>query len=279
MSDLAVSKLQSLHGILSGYGKVTVALSGGLDSMTLAFVAHRHLGDKAGMVHAVSPSVPPEATARVKAYAARENWNVSFVDAGEFADPDYLANPLNRCFFCKTNLYGTIAQRNGGDHVIVSGANTDDLGDFRPGMDAAADHGVRHPFVEAGIGKAVIRGIAQSFQLDDLAALPASPCLSSRVETGIPVTAEALGLVHDVETRIAQWLADRGIPPQSVRCRIRKNGVAVELDGDSLSAVTSDAGTSVRAAVDGMAVAHGYGGPVPLELYRMGSAFLKGDAA
>ena len=279
MNEPTFPKLLALQKVLSEYGKVTVALSGGLDSMTLAFVANRHLGTDAGMVHAVSPSVPPEATARVKAYAAREGWVVDYVDAGEFADPEYLANPLNRCFFCKSNLYGTILKRHSNGHVVVSGANTDDLGDFRPGMDAAANHGVRHPFVESNIGKSDIRAIARAFDLEDLAELPASPCLSSRIETGIPVTAEALELVHAVETRLAHWLADKGIPPLSVRCRVRLTGLAVELDGRSLDAVRSDAGQTLRQEIDDLAGAGGYAGPVPIEAYRMGSAFLKGDPA
>lgn len=269
-------KLSALHAVLDEMGHVTVALSGGLDSMTLAFVAHRQLGDRAHMVHAVSPAVPPEATARVRAFADREGWRMRTIDAGEFADPDYLANPVNRCFFCKSNLYGTIAAQVKG--VVVSGANLDDLADYRPGMDAAANHGVRHPYVEAGIGKATIRRIAGHFGLRDLAELPASPCLSSRIETDIPVTTEALGFVHEVETTIAQWLAEWGVPPLSVRCRIRKTGAALELDEKSLAAYAAEGAATLRARIDALAMANGYAAPLPATPYRMGSAFLKGAA-
>jgi uncharacterized protein len=100
-------------------------------------------------------------------------------DAGEFADPRYRANPANRCFFCKTNLYGHIVAQPGG--TVLSGTNTDDLADWRPGLTAAAQHGVRHPFVEAGIDKPAIRRIAARIGLGDIADLPAAPCLSSRI--------------------------------------------------------------------------------------------------
>ena len=128
--------------------------------MTLALLAGRRLGAESAMFHAVSPAVPPEATERVRAFAAREGWRLTVLDAGEFADPAYRANPANRCFYCKTNLYGALAART--DATLLSGTNLDDLGDWRPGLKAAEEHGVRHPFVEAGIDKAGVRAIAAS---------------------------------------------------------------------------------------------------------------------
>ena len=107
------------------------------------------------MHHATSPAVPPEATERTRALAAAEGWPLDVFDAGEFADPAYRANPVNRCFFCKTNLYGAVASRT--RWQIVSGTNMDDLGEYRPGLDAARAHAVRHPFVEAEIDKRTVR--------------------------------------------------------------------------------------------------------------------------
>jgi len=273
MNQIKPSLLHKLEQALDGMDRVTVAVSGGVDSLTLAQAAHRHLGGRAEMIHAVSPAVPREATARTRALAEREGWNLRVIDAGEFGDENYVANPVNRCFFCKSALYTSIAGLT--DRQVVSGANTDDLGDYRPGMEAAADQGVRHPFVEAGIDKAGVREIARFLGLDMIAELPASPCLSSRLETGIQVTPEALEFVHAVEARVGKWLAARGGFPGAVRCRIRAAGPAVELDDASLADIRSDAGAAIRRDVADLAAAAGFGEEVPFEPYRMGSAFLK----
>jgi uncharacterized protein len=257
-------KAAELDAVLAGIGAVAVAVSGGVDSMTLAVVAGRRLGRGAEMVHAVSPAVPPEATARVEAYAQREGWRLALIDAGEFADPDYLANPANRCFFCKTNLYGAIAGRTAA--TILSGTNLDDLGDWRPGLKAAEAHGVRHPYVEAAIDKATVRAFARTLDLHDLAELPAAPCLSSRLATGITVTAERLRLVHAVERLITRELA-----PRTVRCRLFHDGVAIQLDADGLERIKSVPAAPLRRSIEQMAGSS----PVRYEPYRMGSAFLR----
>ena len=139
------------------------------------------------MFHAVSPAVPEEATERVKRLAATQGWRLRIVDAREFADENYLANPVDRCFFCKTNLYGCIARHI--DAQILSGANLDDLREYRPGLEAAKRHSVRHPYLEAEIDKRAVRSLARELGLGALSELPAAPCLSSRVETGIAIRA------------------------------------------------------------------------------------------
>ena len=177
------------HMIEDWFAKVgphAIAVSGGVDSMTLAACAHR--GNPASvMFHAVSPAVPKDATERVERYGRRFNWNLQLVDAREFHDPQYVENPINRCFYCKKNLYGVIRQAT--ELPMASGTNCDDLQDFRPGLDAASKHGVRHPFVEFGYHKRDVRALAHQLGLDELGDLPASPCLASRVESGIAIDA------------------------------------------------------------------------------------------
>jgi len=256
-----------LTAALSDCAGAAIAVSGGVDSMTLASFAHRMLGTgEIGMVHAVSPAVPPAATARVTSQADTEGWNLRIVDAGEFADERYRANPVDRCFFCKTNLYGTLSALSGG--LVLSGTNTDDLGDYRPGLAAAADHGVRHPFVEAGVDKAGVRALARRLGLPEIAALPASPCLSSRVETGIRIEADTLALVDAIEV----WLRE-ALGPETARCRVRPQGFFVELDADTLARLGSEGRAQVIRAVrerfPGVA-----GHAFSIRAYRRGSAFI-----
>jgi len=268
MTDTVATSLEALERRLQDLGQVAVAVSGGVDSMTLAVVVGRMPGSAGLMFHGVSPAVPPEATARVRRYAAREGWRVQLLDAGEFADTAYLDNPVDRCFYCKTNLYRSIAQRT--QATIVSGANRDDLDDYRPGLRAADDYGVRHPLLEAGIDKATVRAIARRLGLTDLAELPASPCLSSRVETGIPIRPAALTLIHRVEQ-----IVSREIQPRAVRCRLRHAGVAIELDRDSLAALSADHRNWLAGVIEPWCRQAGLLPFLGFEPYRVGSAFLR----
>ena len=262
--------LQRLPAVLAGLPGPAVAVSGGVDSLTLAAAAHDVLGARTRVVHAVSPAVPPEATMRVRVLAARRGWRLDVVDAGEFADPRYLANPANRCFFCKTNLYATLRRIAGPDGPVASGTNLDDLDDWRPGLQAAAEHGVVHPFVEAGLAKADVRRLARDLGLGTIADLPAQPCLSSRIETGIPVTAADLALVHAVETEVAAALA-----PQAVRARLFRRGLVVQLDADALARADDRLARRVAA----VAARHGRPGTPAFEAYARGSAFRRGGTA
>ena len=220
-----------LSEVLLRLNKGTIAVSGGVDSMTLSSFANRVLGpNRVRMVHAISPAVPLAATIRVRDFASREGWQLTEVDAGEFRDPQYRSNPINRCFFCKSNLYGALRQITKG--VIMSGTNCDDLDDYRPGLKAAKKNSVLHPYVEAGMAKDDIRKLASILGLDTLADLPASPCLSSRIETGIRIEQEWLSFIDEVE----EWMR-ASLSPTVVRCRIRNSGVTLEIDPETLKSL------------------------------------------
>lgn len=267
--------IERIRGALGAIGPAMVAVSGGVDSMTLASVAHARAPGAARMAHAVSPAVPRAATARVRRRAAAEGWRLDIVNAGEFSDPDYLRNPADRCYFCKANLYRAVCPPPG--WTVVSGANLDDLGDYRPGLDAARERGVRHPWVEAGLGKDAIRGVARELGLDDVAELPASPCLSSRVETGIAIAGDTLGAIDAAERYVRRRLGAR-----TVRCRVRADGVAVELDAAALGALDAAERRALSDAVAGMFRRAGKGAgaaSIRFAAYRRGSAFLRDRTA
>jgi pyridinium-3,5-biscarboxylic acid mononucleotide sulfurtransferase len=257
-----------LAAVLSAIeASLAVAVSGGVDSVTLATFAHRAAGSRTEVFHAVSPAVPEEATERVKWLAADQGWRLRIVNAREFADESYLANPVDRCFFCKTNLYGCIARHS--DAQILSGANLDDLQEYRPGLDAAKLHSVRHPYLEAKIDKITVRSLARDLGLGALAELPAAPCLSSRVETGIAIRPEVLKAIHAVEQIIT-----KDFPTGTVRCRVRAKGVVIELDPETLAAIAGEREGEVRANADRIFAGVASTLNLSFQLYRNGSAFL-----
>jgi pyridinium-3,5-biscarboxylic acid mononucleotide sulfurtransferase len=264
------SALIRLQAILATFNRAAVAVSGGVDSLTLARVAHDVLGNNVAMYHAVSPAVPEEATQRVRALAQQYGWQLQVINAGEFDSEDYMRNPVNRCFFCKTSLYDAISaiakQTNA---QILSGTNTDDLGEYRPGLDAAKQHDVRHPFVEAGICKADVRALARQLGMGDVAELPAAPCLSSRVETGIAIDAETLKAIHTTEKLVAAALK-----PSTVRCRVRATGVVIELDEASLRALGGDIRDELTSTIRNVFTHISVVTSINFAPYRTGSAFL-----
>ena len=260
-----------LAAVLSNMeGPLAVAISGGVDSVALATFAHR-AGGRVEMFHAVSPAVPEEATGRVRELAADEGWRLRIVDAGEFADANYLANPVDRCFFCKTNLYGCIARSS--DAQLLSGAKLDDLKDYRPGLEAARRHSVRHPYIEAGIDKKAVRALARELGLGALSELPASPCLSSRVETGLALRAEVLHAIHAVERGLA-----RNFPAATVRCRVRARRVVIELDPETLAAIAGPREDEARAEAARIFSGIAETADLRFEPYRLGSAFVHSRA-
>lgn len=265
MDTALATTIEAIETRLASFGTVAVAVSGGIDSLTLATLAARALGVRAAMFHSATPSVPREATERTRALAARFGWRLAVIDAREFERAEYRANPVDRCRHCKRSLYAEIAQRT--DAQIVSGANQDDLGEYRPGLDAAREAGVRHPYVELAVDKAAIRRIARAVGLGEIAELPASPCLSSRVETGIAIEESTLARIHAAETLVRAHVR----PGAAVRCRVRASGLAIELDGAALDSLAP--ATRERIAREVSAIFGGAALP-SFERYRTGSAFL-----
>lgn len=199
---------------MRGIGPCAVAFSGGVDSAVVARAAFEALGGQAVAVTADSPSVARAELEQARRTAGLIGIRHHILATGEFDNPDYRKNDGARCYFCKDELYSRIEALlpQLGVSVICSGANTEDAGDYRPGLRAAAEHRVRHPLQEAGLGKAEVRALARQWRLE-VWDKPASPCLSSRIAPGVPATAERAAMIERAEA----YLRSLGLR----ECRVR----------------------------------------------------------
>ena len=235
MTNIEIKRNRLLQ-ILSGYDRVAVAFSAGVDSTIVAMAAQLACGERAVAVTAVSPSLAAGEKEEAERLAKRIGIRHIIVSTNEFSDSNYLSNPVNRCYFCKSELYSrlvALAPTLGVD-VLVNGANLDDRGDYRPGMKAANEYMVRSPLIEAEFTKADVRELAQLWDLP-VWDKPATPCLSSRIAYGVEVTPERVRRIDEAERFLKQLL---DILELRVRCEA--NDLArVEVPIESLDKIVA----------------------------------------
>jgi uncharacterized protein len=258
-----IEKERALRGTLSSMKSVVVAYSGGVDSAYLASIAHQTLGDRAVAITADSPSYPEQHRRMARRIAEQLGLRHEIIRTSELERPEYRANPANRCYYCKHELYTHLTRiASERDAVVVDGNNADDRGDYRPGRQAAREFGVRSPLDEVDLHKDEIRELSRRAGLPTWDE-PASACLSSRVPYHTEVTEEKLRMIELAEER----LRDLGFRV----CRVRHHDelARIEVGRDELTHALDE---GVRAAIVRELKALGYRYvTIDLQGYRMGS--------
>lgn len=249
-SDLAAKEVL-LEGILSRHAPLLIAYSGGVDSTLLLAIAHRTLGNQVTAIIADSPSLPRASLNEAVRVAKEIGAQLELVATTELEDPRYAENPMNRCYFCKAELFTRMDQvaRERGFVAIAYGENADDPAHLRPGSKAAAEFSVIAPLKEAGLTKADVRALSRKLGLPTADA-PAQPCLSSRIPHGTRVTSEALDYVERGEAIVRQFgfkvFRVRYVPPEG-REGIDRPGAKVQVSQEEMPLLESTRSTLIAA--------------------------------
>lgn len=228
-SIMLQAKLDALRARMRELGSALVCFSGGVDSAFVLAVAHQELGDRAAGLTAVSPSVPPSELKEAEAVAREIGARHIIVASQEINDPRYSANPINRCYYCKSELY-RIAKAEAearGFAYVLNGTNHDDLGDYRPGLDAASEAHVISPLVELGFTKQEVREGARLLGLR-IWDKPATACLASRIPYGTEVTLSRLNQIGSAEAAI------RALGFRQVRVRYHGEIARIEVSNQEI---------------------------------------------
>ena len=264
-ADAALAaRQQRLYDLLASFDSVIVAFSGGVDSAYLAWAATKVLGAAALCVTAESPSYPDHHRQLAVRVARECGLHHEFVRTGELEQPEYRANPVNRCYYCKNELYGVLSSLAAarGIAVMCDGNNADDRGDYRPGRKAAGEFGVRSPLDESDLTKADIRALSRRAGLPTWDE-PASACLSSRIPYHSEVTGEKLRMIERAETAL------RALGFRVCRVRHHDNLARLEIGRDEMSRALEP---GIRAQIARELGSIGYQHvTIDLKGYRMGS--------
>ena len=257
-------KLEQLKKTLREMGTVLIAYSGGVDSSFLAVTAHEVLGQNSLAVFASSPVAPPMEKEAAESLAHQFGLRFRIIESNEMANPDFVANPPERCYYCKRELFSELKPIALAEGLkwVADGTNADDLSDYRPGRKASAEAGIRSPLLEVGLTKAEIRQLSRAQGLPTWDR-PASPCLASRIPYGTPVTAETLNKI----ARGEKYLHSLGL--RQVRLRHHGDIARIELDQPDMAKIIK---TDIRQGIIEHFKALGYK-YVTLDLtgYRTGS--------
>jgi uncharacterized protein len=262
--------LARLERVVSTADSAIVAFSGGVDSSLVAAAAHRAVRSRALAVTAISPALASGELDGARAVADQIGIAHRAITTNELARPAYRANGSDRCYHCKTELYEALASlaHVEGFTTLFSGANVDDLGDWRPGLRAAEEHGVRHPLIEAGLGKSQIRALARELNLPS-AEKPAMPCLASRLPFGTEVSSEILAQIDRAEQALKR------LGYRELRVRHLADRARVELGEDDLARASADTLSEAVRSAGYLEVEiareplrsgslHGLGSPIPI---------------